>query len=125
VDAAMASHLRWDCKDIDQIHTHLLGDVRAGGHLFSVFDLNYSLMPRFPGGVYHGGRFLLVHRDGRYWGRLTGIEDLVPKVVDNSVILSASEDAPSGFERPKAIHFAASGPPHLSFVSGQFVYFER
>ena len=109
---------------MDQLYTKSLGRIQAGGHNFALYELTFSLRPVATGGTYHGGSLLLVLRDGRYWGRLNGFDELKPKVTGAALVLTA-EGPTKGGRRSWAIRFTAAGPPRRTLADGQFVDFER
>jgi hypothetical protein len=81
---------------------------------------NHSFQVEF----YHGGRFLVVLRDGRYMGLLTGFDGFVPKVARNSVVL-VSDGTNGGSKRSWPLHFTEAGPPRRSLVDGELVNFDQ
>ncbi|WP_260923947.1 hypothetical protein [Novosphingobium sp. 9] len=114
-----------DC-DHDHLTWHRLGQIRAGGRVFALFDYAYWLKPVCAGCAVHGGRRIVVmeRRGGageRYLGQYGPLQmGAVAAIRANRLRLQAASGA-----KAADIVFTRAGPPQSILYDGEVLSFHR
>jgi len=112
-----------DCRR-DQLTIRRVGEIGSGNHRFAIYDYRYRLALACRFCAAHGGRRVIVLRDGVYIGEYQ--TDLMRAgVVHNRLILTPDDELAGslGISRSTAIQFKAAGPPREISIGGESLDF--
>jgi len=100
-----------NCKR-DTLTIHRVGVIKIGGHQYGVYKYEYSTPPVCPGCAEHGGRVIVITRDGVYLGSYHSLDGEL-LVSDTSIIVISDNGDAVG-----VIQFTSSGPPKVVHYDG-------
>ncbi|MDH4743914.1 hypothetical protein OMP43_07790 [Sphingomonas sp. CBMAI 2297] len=108
----------------DQIAVRKIGNIRAGGRSFAIYDYRYKLRPVCPECASHGGRRIIVMTHGRYIGQY-GVLDYGVRVTirGGKLILSPAVGDSFAGAAPAAVRFSTGGPPKRIFFEEPIIFF--
>lgn len=126
VPALAAGHFSGslDCRR-DRLSVHFVGQIKAAGHTFSIYNYEYKLHPPCPECAAHGGQRIIIMQDGIYLGQYK--TDLVRVAVHGAdLVITPSGDLEtfgSCSSNTVAIPFGKGGPPPSFWVAGEVLNF--
>lgn len=112
-----------DCQH-DKLTIHRVGQIRADGQTFTVYNYHYEIAPACSGCAVHGGQRIIVMRGAKYLGQYKS-DGVVISIRDGKLRLFASDVAPSRGEPSQVIvPFTAAGPPNIVLLDDEdFIFF--
>ncbi|MFJ5930766.1 hypothetical protein ACQKOH_02835 [Sphingomonas sp. NPDC092331] len=109
-----------DCRR-DQISVRKVGDIRAGGRSFAIYEYRYKLRPVCAECASHGGQRIIVMTHGRYIGQYGGLDYRARATIRGGKLILSP--APGGSVAPAVVRFSAGGPSKRIFLEEPIIFF--